>query len=94
MLLEDRLLLLEHANIPSQGGGQALGFFLQLLLVFECTPSVGTLLTGKVKCRAESSKLHGIFPDLGDHSLELVLGLIGELMGFPFLGLEARHFLL
>ena len=27
LLLEDRLLPLERANIPSQGGGQALGFF-------------------------------------------------------------------
>ena len=94
MLLEDRLLPLEHANIPCQGGGQALGFFLQLLLVFERTPSVGALLMGKVECRVESSKLRGIFPDLGDHNLELVLGLIGVLMGFPFLGLEARHLLL
>ena len=42
----------------------------------------------------ESSKLHGIIPGLGDHSLELVLGLVGMLVGFPFLGLEARHFLL
>ena len=49
---------------------------------------------GKVECRAESSKLCGIFPGLGDHSLELVLGLIGLLMGFLFLGLEARHFIL
>ena len=49
---------------------------------------------GKVECRAESSKLCGIFPVLGDHSLELVLGLVGVLMGYPFLGLEAHHFLL
>ena len=40
------------------------------------------------------SKLGGIFPGLGDHSLELVLGLIGVLMGFLFLGLEVRHLLL
>ena len=51
-------------------------------------------MTGKVECRAESSKLHGIFPGLGNHSLELVLGLVGVLMGFLFLGLEACHFLL
>ena len=51
-------------------------------------------MTGKVEGRAESSKLRGIFPGLGDHSLELVLGLIGVLMGFPFLGLEAHHLLL
>ena len=94
MLLEDRLLPLEHANIPGQGGGQALGFFLQLLLVIERAPSIGALLTSKVECQVESSKLHDIFPGLGDHSLELVLGLIGLLMGFPFLGLEARHLLL
>ena len=40
------------------------------------------------------SKLRGIFPGLGDHNLELVLGLVGILTGFPFLGLEARHLLL
>jgi len=80
---------LEHANIPRRGDGQALGFFLQLLLIFERAPSVGALLTGMVECRAELSKLHGIFP-----SLELVLGLVDVLMGFPFLGLEARHLLL
>ena len=94
MLLEDHLLPLEHANIPGQASGQALGFFLQLLLVFERAPSVGALLTGKVEFRAESSKLHSIIPGLGDHNLKLVLGLIGLLMGFPFLGLEARHLLL
>ena len=94
MLLEDRLLPQEHANIPGQGGGQALGFFLQLLLIFEHASSVGALLTGKDECRAESSKLHDIFPGLGDHSLELVLGLNGVLTGFPFLGLEARHLFL
>ena len=94
MLLEDRLLPQEHANIPGQGGGQALGFFLQLLLILEHTSSVGALLTGKVECRAESSKLHGIFPRLGDHNVELVLSLVGVLTSFPFLGLEARHFLL
>ena len=49
---------------------------------------------GKVEGRAESFKLRGIFPGLSDHSLELVLGLIGMLTGFPFLGLEARPFLL
>ena len=48
----------------------------------------------KVECRAESSKLRSTFPSIGDHSLELVLGLVGVLMGFPFLGLEARHLLL
>ena len=42
----------------------------------------------------ESSKLRGIFPSLGNHSLELVLGLVSMLTGFPFLGLEARHLLL
>ena len=57
------------------------------MLVFEHTPS-------RVKCWAESSKLRGIFLGLGDRSLELVLGLIGVLTGFPFLGLEACHFLL
>jgi len=93
LLLEDHLLPLEHANIPGQGGGQALGFFLQLLLVFEHAPSVGALLTGKVEGQAELFKLHGIFPGLGDHSLELVLDLVGVLTGFPFLGLEARHLL-
>ena len=87
MLFEDRLLPLERANILGQGGGQALGFFPRLLLVFECTPS-------RVKGRVESSKLHHIFPGLGDHSLELVLGLIGLLTAFLFLGLEARHSLL
>jgi len=35
-----------------------------------------------------------ILPGLGDRSLQLVLGLVGVLTGFPFLGLEARHFLL
>ena len=49
---------------------------------------------GKVECRVESSKLRGIFLGLGGHILELVLSLIGMLTGFPFLGLEARHFLL
>lgn len=49
---------------------------------------------GKVECRAESSKLHDIFPSIGDHSLELVLGLISMLMGFLFLGLQAHHLLL
>ena len=49
---------------------------------------------GKVECRAESSKLYGIFPSLGYHSLELVLGLIGVLTDILFLGLEADHFLL
>lgn len=87
MLLEDRLLPLEHTNILSQGSGQALSFFLQFLLTFEHAPS-------KVEGQAESSKLCGIFLGLGDHSLKLVLGLIGVLMGFPFLGLEARHVLL
>jgi len=47
----------------------------------------------KIECRVESSKLHGIFPGLGNHSLELVLGLADMLMGFPFLGLEVRHLL-
>jgi len=94
LLLEDHLLPLEHANIPIQDGGQGLGFFLQLLLVFERTSSVGALLTGKVKGRAESSKLHGIFPSLGDHNLELVLSLVGVLTSFSFLGTEARHLLL
>ena len=51
-------------------------------------------MTSKVECQVESSKLRGIFSGLGDHNLELVLGLIGMLMGFPFLGLEARHLLL
>ena len=87
LLLEDRLLPLEHANILDQCGSQALDFFLRLLLIFERAPS-------KVEARAESSKLHGIFPSLGDRSLELVLGLVGVLTGFLFLGLEARHFLL
>ena len=94
LLLEDHLLPLEHANIPGQGGGQALGFFLQLLVIFERAPSISALSTGKVECRTESSKLRGIFLGLGDHSLELVLGLVGMLTGFPFLGLEARHLLL
>ena len=94
MLLEDHLLPLEHANIPSQGGGQALGFFLQLMLIFERAPSVGALLMGKVVCRAESSKLCSIFPCFGDHRLELVLDLIGMLTGFLFLSLEALPFLL
>ena len=94
MLLEDRLLPLEHTNIPGQGSGQALGFFLQLLLIFERAPSVDALLTGKVECRVELSKLRGIFPRLGNHNLELVLGLIGVLTGFLFLGLEAHHLLL
>ena len=48
----------------------------------------------KIECRVESSKLHGIFPGLGDHSLKFVFGLVGVLTGFPFLGLEARHLLL
>ena len=94
MLLEDRLLPLEHTNIPSQGGGQALGFFLQLLVIFEHAPSVNALLTGKVEAWVESSKLHSIFPSLGDHSLELVLSLIGVLIGFTFLDLAALHLLL
>ena len=51
-------------------------------------------MTGKVEGWAESFKLYGIFPSLGDHSLELVLSLIDVLMFFPFLGLEARHLLL
>ena len=51
-------------------------------------------MTSKVECQAKSSKLHGIFPGLGDPSLELVLSLIGVLTGFPFLGLEAHHLLL
>ena len=87
MLLEDRLLPLEHANILGQGGGQALSFFLRLFLAFERAPS-------KVERWAESSKLRGIFPGLGNHSLELILSLVGVLMGFLFLGLEAWHFLL
>ena len=87
LLLEDCLLPLERANVPSQGGGQALGFFLRLSLIFERAPS-------KVEGQVESSKLHGIFPDLGDHNLELVFGLIGVLMGFSFLGLEAHLLLL
>ena len=49
---------------------------------------------GKVECRAKSSKLRGIFPGLGNHSLELVLGLIGVLTDILFLGLEVDHFLL
>ena len=49
---------------------------------------------GKVKCQAESSKLRSIFPGLGDRSLELILSLVGVLIGFPFLGLEAYYFLL
>ena len=77
---------MERAYIPGQGSGQALGFFLQPLLISERAPS-------KVEFRAESSKLHSIFPSLGDHNLELVLGLVSVLMGFPFLGLEARHLL-
>ena len=48
---------------------------------------------GKVECRVESSKFCGIFLGLGNHSLELVLGLVAVLAGFPFLGLEARHLL-
>ena len=48
---------------------------------------------GKVEGQAESSKLCGIFLGLGDHSVELVLSLVSVLMGFPFLGLEARHLL-
>ena len=51
-------------------------------------------MTGKDECRAESSKLHDIFPGLGDHILELFLGLVDVLTGFPFLGLEAHHLLL
>ena len=51
-------------------------------------------MIGKVEGQAESSKLHGIFPGLGDHNLELVLRLVGVLTDFPFLGLEADHFLL
>ena len=94
MLLKVYLLPLEHTNILSQGGGQALGFLHQLLLIFEQTPSVGALLMSKAECQAESSKLHGICHGLRDHSLELVLGLIDVLTGFPFLGLEAHHLLL
>ena len=86
LLLEDRPLPLERTNIPGQGGGQALDSLLRFLLIFESAPS-------KVEGQAESFKLCGIFPSLGDHSLELVLGLVGVLMGFPFLGLEAHHFL-
>ena len=86
MLLEDHLLPLERADIPVQGDGQVLSFLLRLLLTFECALS-------KVEGRAESSKLYGIFPGLSNHNLELVLGLIGVLTGFPFLSLEARHFL-
>ena len=51
-------------------------------------------MPSKVEGRVESSKLHSIFPGLGNHNLEVVLCLIGMLMGFLFLGLEARHFLL
>ena len=87
MLLEDCLLPLEHANILGQGSGQALSFFLQFLLAFERAPS-------KVEGWAESSKLRGIFPDLGDDNLELVLDLVGVLTSFLFLGLEACHLLL
>ena len=87
LLLEDHLLPLECANILGQSGGQALGFFLRLLLIFEHVPT-------NVEGRVESSKLHGIFLSHGGHSLELVLGLVGVLMGFLFLGLEACHFLL
>ena len=50
-------------------------------------------MTSKVEGRAESSKLRGIFPDLGDDNLELVLDLVGVLTSFLFLGLEACHFL-
>jgi len=87
LLLEDHLLPLAHANIPDQGGGQAHGFFLRLLFIFERAPS-------KVEGQVESSKLHGIFPSLGDHSLELVLSLIGVLIGLTFLDLAALHLLL
>ena len=83
----DCLLPLEHTNIPHQGGSQALGFFLQPLLVSKHTSS-------KVEFWAKSSKLRSIFPHLGNHSLELVLSLIGMLMGFLFLGLEVHHLLL
>ena len=61
--------------------------FLRLLVIFERMPS-------KVEGWVESFMLYGIFPGLGDHSLELVLGLVVVLMGFPFLGLEACHLLL
>ena len=74
LLLKDRLLPLEHTNIPNEAGGQALCLFLRLMLAFERALS-------KVEGLAESSKLCGIFPGLGDHSLELVVGLIGMLMG-------------
>ena len=87
LLLKDRLLPLEHANIPGQGGGQALGFFVRLLLIFERAPS-------KVEGRAESSNLHHIFPGLSNRSLELVLSLIDVLIGFTFLDLAALHLLL
>ena len=60
--------------------------FLRLLVIFERMPS-------KVEGWVESSKLYGIFPGLGDCSLKLVLGLVSVLMGFPFLGLVAHHFL-
>ena len=50
-------------------------------------------MMGKVEGWVESFMLYGIFPGLGDHSLELVLGLVGTLTGFPFLGLEAHHLL-
>ena len=87
LLLKDRLLPLEHTNIPNEAGGQALCLFLRLMLAFERALS-------KVEGLAESSKLCGIFPGLGGHNLELALSLVGMLTGFPFLGLEARHFLL
>ena len=64
------------------------------MLIFEREPSIGALLMGKVEGQAESSKLRSIFPGIGNHDLELVLDLIGVLMGFPFLGLDARHLLL
>ena len=64
------------------------------MLIFEREPSIGALLMGKVEGQAESSKLCGIFLGLGDHSVELVLGLISVLMGFPFLGPEAHLLLL
>ena len=51
-------------------------------------------MPSKVEAQAESSKLRGIFLGLGDYSLELVLALVNVLMGFLFLGLEARNFLL
>jgi len=51
-------------------------------------------MPSKVEGWVESSKLYGIFPGLGDHSLELVLGLVDVLTGFLFLGLEACHLLL